>query len=64
MFFTFRIINFWEVVTLGKKTTNNNVADVDVTPTSPTPDSACIIMYTSGQLQINRPFRDRYRDNS
>jgi len=43
-----RIINFWEVVTLGKKTTNNNVADVDVTPVSPSPDSACIIMYTSG----------------
>jgi long-chain acyl-CoA synthetase len=42
-----RIINFWEVVTLGKKTTNNN-ADVDVTAVAPTPDSPCIIMYTSG----------------
>ena len=44
----FRIINFWEVVTLGKKTTNNNDIAADVNPVSPSPDSPCIIMYTSG----------------
>jgi len=43
-----RIINFWEVVTLGKKTTNNNDIAADVNPVSPSPDSPCIIMYTSG----------------
>ncbi|XP_023342990.1 long-chain-fatty-acid--CoA ligase 4 [Eurytemora carolleeae] len=43
-----RIVNFWEVVTMGKKSTNNNIIDVDVEPVLPTPDSPCIIMYTSG----------------
>jgi hypothetical protein len=43
-----RILNFWEVVALGKKSANNNMADVDVEAVPPTPDSPCIIMYTSG----------------
>jgi len=43
-----RIVNFWDIVTMGKKTTNNNAVDADLSPVNPTPDSSCIIMYTSG----------------
>ena len=50
-----RIVNFWEVVTMGKKSTNNNIIDVDVEPVLPTPDSPCIIMYTSGKLYQTHP---------
>ena len=42
----FRILNFWDVVNMGKKTVNNN--EMDVTAVPPNPDSPCIIMYTSG----------------
>jgi len=41
-----RILNFWDVVNMGKKTVNNN--EMDVTAVPPNPDSPCIIMYTSG----------------
>ena len=50
-----RIVNFWEVVTMGKKSTNNNIIDVDVEPVLPTPDSPCIIMYTTGTLYQTHP---------
>jgi len=43
-----RILNFWDVITLGKKSSNNNMSDVDVEAVPPTPDTPCIIMYTSG----------------
>jgi len=43
-----RILNFWDVVTLGKKSSNNNTIDVDTEPVLPKPDTPCIIMYTSG----------------
>jgi len=43
-----RILNFWDVVTYGKKSVNNNMTDVDVEPVNPTPEDPCIIMYTSG----------------
>jgi len=43
-----RLISYWEVLSLGKKTQNNNLVDTDAEPTAPTPDSAAIIMYTSG----------------
>lgn len=43
-----RLISFWDVVSLGKKTSNNNLLDVDAEPVAPTPDSPAIIMYTSG----------------
>jgi len=41
-----RLLNFWDVVNMGKKTVNNN--EMDVTAEPPSPDSPCIIMYTSG----------------
>jgi len=43
-----RLINFWDVATLGKKAANNNMEDANVEPVPPTPESPCIIMYTSG----------------
>jgi len=43
-----RLINFWEMATLGKKAANNNMDSVDVEPVPPKPESPCIIMYTSG----------------
>lgn len=43
-----RILNFWDVVTMGKKCANNNEVGVDVSEVPPTPDTECIIMYTSG----------------
>jgi len=44
-----RLVSFWDVVSLGKKTTsNNNTAEVDAEPTPPTPEDPAIIMYTSG----------------
>jgi len=42
-----RILSFWDVVTMGKKSANNNDA-MDVSPVAPSPDTECIIMYTSG----------------
>ena len=43
-----RLISFWDVVSLGRKTTNNNLVDVEAEPIPPTPASPAIIMYTSG----------------
>ena len=44
-----RLISFWDVVSLGKKTTsNNNQAEVDAEPMPPQPEDPAIIMYTSG----------------
>ena len=33
---------------MGKKTTNNNLVDIDAEPVKPTASSPAIIMYTSG----------------
>jgi len=43
-----RIISFWDVLSLGKKTANNNLTDVSAEPVAPTADTPAIIMYTSG----------------
>jgi len=46
-----KMMSFWDLVALGKKsnTNNNNTEEkVDTEPIPPTPDSPCIIMYTSG----------------
>jgi len=43
-----RLINFWDMATLGKKAANNNMENVDVEAVPPKPESPCIIMYTSG----------------
>jgi len=43
-----RIISFWDVLSLGKKTTNNNLIDVSAEPVAPKPETPAIIMYTSG----------------
>ena len=52
IFFIFRdnvrLISFWDVVSLGKKTANNNLAEVEAEPIPPTAQSPAIIMYTSG----------------
>jgi len=43
-----RLLSFWDIISLGKKTTNNNMAEVEAEPVPPTPSSPAIIMYTSG----------------
>jgi len=43
-----QLISFWDVVSLGKKTANNNMEDVVAEPVYPSPNSPVIIMYTSG----------------
>lgn len=44
------VISFWDVVSRGKKTVNNNMADTDweAEPVAPTAETPAIIMYTSG----------------
>ena len=48
-----KLISFWDVVTLGKQNCNNNDAEVNTEPLPPTPESTCIIMYTSGHNNIS-----------
>ena len=36
-----RLISFWDVISLGKKTANNNLADVSAEPVPPTPGKSC-----------------------
>ena len=43
-----RLISYWDVISLGKKTANNNMDDVNAEPSPPTPNTPAIIMYTSG----------------
>ena len=43
-----RLISYWDVVSLGKKTANNNLENISGEPEPPTPDTPAIIMYTSG----------------
>ena len=43
-----RLVSYWDVISLGKKTANNNLADVAAEPVPPTEDTPAIIMYTSG----------------
>jgi len=44
-----RLISFWDVISLGKKTQcNNNLDEVTAEPVSPSSDTPAIIMYTSG----------------
>ena len=47
-----RLISYWDVISLGKKTANNNMEDVTAEPTPPTADTPAIIMYTSGSTGI------------
>jgi len=44
------VISFWDVVARGKKTANNNMADLgwEAEPVRPGPDTPAIVMYTSG----------------
>jgi len=44
------VISFWDVVARGKKTANNNMADLgwEAEPVRPSPDTPAIVMYTSG----------------
>jgi len=42
------ILNFWDVIGLGKKHVNNNGDEVEVSPVRPTVSTPAIIMYTSG----------------
>jgi len=44
-----KLISFWDLVALGRKSNNNILEDeVETEPIPPTPDSPCIVMYTSG----------------
>ena len=44
-----RLISFWDVISLGKKTQcNNNLDEVSADPVAPSADTPAIIMYTSG----------------
>jgi len=43
-----RLISYWDVLSLGKKTQNNNMIDTEAEPVPPTPEDPAIIMYTSG----------------
>lgn len=44
-----RLISFWDVISLGKKTQcNNNLDEVTAEPVAPSSDTPAIIMYTSG----------------
>jgi len=47
-----RIISFWDVLSLGKKTANNNLLDVSAEPIAPSASTAAIIMYTSGSTGV------------
>jgi len=47
-----RIISFWDVLSLGKKTANNNLIDVSAEPVAPTAETPAIIMYTSGSTGV------------
>lgn len=47
-----RIISFWDVLSLGKKTANNNLIDVSAEPVPPTPETPAIVMYTSGSTGV------------
>ena len=45
-----RLISYWDVISLGKKTQcNNNLDEVSADPVAPTADTPAIIMYTSGR---------------
>ena len=43
-----RLISYWDVISLGKKTANNNMESVTAEPSPPSPETPAIIMYTSG----------------
>ena len=43
-----RLISFWDVISLGKKTANNNLENTSGEPEPPSPETPAIIMYTSG----------------
>jgi len=44
-----RLISFWDVISLGKKTQcNNNLDEVSADPVAPSANTPAIIMYTSG----------------
>jgi len=47
-----RIISFWDVLSLGKKTANNNLTDVSAEPVPPNAETPAIIMYTSGSTGV------------
>jgi len=47
-----RLVSFWDLISLGKKTANNNMADVEAEPVPPTASSTAIIMYTSGSTGL------------
>ena len=44
--------SYWDVISLGKKTGNNNMEDVEAEPVSPKPETPAIIMYTSGSTGV------------
>ena len=58
-----RLISYWDVISLGKKTANNNMEEVTTEPSPPTADTPAIIMYTSGstgQVSLIAQFSIKY----
>ena len=47
-----RLISYWDVVSLGKKTANNNLENTSGEPEPPSPETPAIIMYTSGSTGV------------
>ena len=47
-----QLISYWDVVSLGKKTANNNLESVEAEPAAPRPATPAIIMYTSGSTGV------------
>ena len=43
-----KLVSFWDTVSLGRKNAINNNDGINTDPVAPTPESPCIIMYTSG----------------
>ena len=50
-----KLVSFWDIVAMGKKNSTNNNMDLCTEPIPPTPDSTCIIMYTSGKTDFKIP---------
>ena len=47
-----QLISYWDVISLGKKTANNNLESVEAEPAAPRPATPAIIMYTSGSTGV------------
>ena len=44
--------SYWDVISCGKKTANNNMEDVEAESVPPRPETPAIILYTSGSTGV------------